>query len=242
MDPQQLSLHSWLAALGCAQYEGALRREGCESVHDLTLLEGEHDLSDLGVKPLFHRRKIWQAVESLKARGKGWRGGRYPAPQEETGKHVAAVIDVAVGREVPSQPQRKRQRSSTIDGGGGGVDAATVGTASAASDETPAGVSTAAIHGGGGGGGAAGGTGPHPCWIEISSVLEHSVTSAWAPEECAAATAVCAWLCRIYARRAAFRRPMYNCKQDNAVRAPRLRVVVCYRVAIALAHRCEGAR
>eukprot|EP01048_Picozoa_sp_COSAG05_P016419 COSAG05_NODE_2110_length_3549_cov_2.493043_2_plen_263_part_00 len=58
------TLEGWLEALGCGEYSAALRKEGCRSVEDLTLLE-ESNIKELGVK-LFDRRKIWRAIEGLR--------------------------------------------------------------------------------------------------------------------------------------------------------------------------------
>jgi hypothetical protein len=58
------SLHDWLSALGCEQYEPAIRRGGCASVQDLAQLGVEAVLAEqMGVTRLFHRRKIWRAIQ-----------------------------------------------------------------------------------------------------------------------------------------------------------------------------------
>ena len=66
MAAAELPLGEWLAAHKAAEYEQALRAEGCESVSDLVEsgLTEDH-LRELGFK-LFARMKVWEAIQELR--------------------------------------------------------------------------------------------------------------------------------------------------------------------------------
>ena len=91
----------WLRGLGLAQYEAAFREH--DIAPDLLPHLTVKDLRDLGVASVGHRRRLLEAIRTLKAEPESAVGDRLVMPTAERRRLSAVFCDLVGSTELSSQ-------------------------------------------------------------------------------------------------------------------------------------------